>query len=591
MSEENILERVLLLMKYDNSQTLSENKFYLSEQTKPIDYSSVEKSQGIERTLNVNDYKTGNDWCNRGSVKNLEFVVDNLNGNETFKGKKGYCRLSKKTQDTLKSQYGASSAPYFPVTNQDQWFAIYALWVSQEVEVYKMINIWNSMPTGKCEKNKLYVNLQGQDISLEDALTGRKTINYDGKKMKSSFVCYNEDIAVYKPYDQIKIKNITSNSGRIDPTSLARYSGKYIPSFAEVVKGYGYAGNYNRIMNGLSGSKETWQYMSNQFGKGVNSKMYTAGKPNTGNVHDILSLLQVVTVIIPVVGPFLSLGIGLVDSGIYYAEGDKNMAALTLGLSILFDLPILKAGFGNIGKEAIQNLTEEEITQMSKSILEKNTKNLPENLDEILKSLENEMKNNPEVRKQYENFIKDKSLEILGNKKMLEGLSPNTVSAVKKAAKGELASKTFTTATVGAGVPLTAKGGYEVAKPLIRKNIQTKVESEGYKWESVKNVFGSSGSKEDNEKLSDAWSIENWRPGLEVPEEYQTEMYKQMQKEEEEKLKQRITQSLEDGGLDTIKPIEPKTIQPLTKSLTNPKTIATRDSLEKTYGEYGDYLK
>ena len=114
---------------------------------------------------------------------------------------------------------------------------------------------------------------------------------------------------------------------------------------------------------------------------------------------------------------------------------------------------------------------------MSKSILENNVKNLPENLDEILKALENEMKNNPKVRKQYEDFIKDKSIEILGNKKMLEGLSPNTVSAVKKAAKGELAAKTFTTVTVGAGVPLTAKGGYEVAKPLIRKNIQIKVVS------------------------------------------------------------------------------------------------------------------
>jgi hypothetical protein len=573
-NKREILKRVLLLMKYDNSKTLNENTEII-----------------LEQTINPNDYKTANDWCNRGEVKNLEWVDDNLNVTDTFKGKKGYCRLSKKTQDSLKSQYGASGAPYFPAVNQDQWFAIYALWLSQQVEGYKMINIWNTMPTGKCEKNKLYVNLQGQEISLEDALTGEKNVQYDGKKMKSLFICYNDDVATYKPYDQIKIKNIISNAGRLDSTSLPRYSGKYIPSFAEVMKGYGYTANYSRIMNALNGGKELWQNVGNKVGKGNNSKIYKAGKPSTGNVHDILSLLQVVTVIIPVVGPFLSLGIGLVDSGIYYAEGDKKMAALTLGLSILFDLPILKAGFGNIGKQAIQNLTEEEIIQISKSILENNTKNLPENLDEILKALENEMKNNPEVRKQYEDFIKDKSVEILGNKKMLEGLSPNTVSAVKKAAKGELAAKTLTTATVGTGVPLTAKGGYEVAKPLIRKNIQTKVESEGYKWESVKKVFGSSGSKEDNEKLSYAWSIENWRPGLEVPEEYQTEMYKQMQKEEREKLKQKLIQNLEDSELETIKPIEPKTIRPLTKFLTNPKTIATRDSLEKTYSEYEDYLK
>ncbi len=70
--KKELLERVLLLIKYDNSQTLSENKFFLVEQlTKPIDYSSVEKSQGINRTLNPNDYKTANDYCNRGSVKDL----------------------------------------------------------------------------------------------------------------------------------------------------------------------------------------------------------------------------------------------------------------------------------------------------------------------------------------------------------------------------------------------------------------------------------------------------------------------------------------------------------------------------------------
>jgi len=265
------------------------------------------------------------------------------------------------------------------------------------------------------------------------------------------------------------------------------------------------------------------------------------------------------------------------------------MAALTLGLSILFDLPILKAGFGNIGKQAISNLTDEEIVQMSKALLENNTKNLPENLDVILKELDTEMGKNPAVRQQYEQVVKEKSKEILGNKQIVSNLSPNSKSALNQAAKGQLAGKVFAAGTIGAGLPLTAKGGYETFKPLIRGNIKTQVEAEGYKWETVKQLFGSNGSAEDNKKLSEAWGF-RWRPGLEVPEEYQTETYKQNKKNEIEKLAQELSKTLGLDNSEKMEPIDVKTIKPMMSSLTNPKIIATRDSLEKTYDDYEQYL-
>lgn len=592
--KKELLERVLLLIKYDNSQTLSENKFFLVEQlTKPIDYSSVEKSQGINRTLNPNDYKTANDYCNRGSVKDLQWVNDNLNGSDIFQGKKGYCRLSDNKQKSLSQSLGNGAGgfwniPIFPVKTQDEWYAVFAVWLAQMVEEWKYTNLYlnKSGYEGACEKNKLGVTYFG-DISLQDLLSGKKQINTSQGKRIFKSLCYNEDLAVYKPYNQIVIKNITSGSGRLNRNSFKRYNG-YIPSYAEVIKSYGFAGNVKNIITGLDTAKKNDFFIgATNIKKGDVTGVVS--EPTTGSIHDVLSLLQIVSVIIPVAGPFISLGLGLVDSGIYYAEGEKEMAALTLGLSILFDLPILKAGFGSIGKGAISNLTDEEIIQMSKAILENDTKNLPKNLDETLKALEKEMKSNPSVRKEYEKVIQQKSKEILGNKPVVDGLSPNTKAALGKAAAGKMAGQTFVAGTVGAGLPLTAKGGYEVTKPLIRGNIKTQVEAEGLNWESVKKIFGSTGSAEDNQKLLDAWLL-GWRPGLDVPEKYQTEIYKQNQKAELEKIAQELVKSFGLEEPEMMKSIEAKTLTPLIGSLSNPKIISTRDSLENTYDDYDKFL-
>ena len=665
--KKELLERVLLLMKYNNEMTLTENTQIVSEQTsKPKSPAEIENekaleaSQGIIRKgLAADDYKTGNDYCNRGTVKDLQWEPNNLDGNETYKGKKGYCRLSDSKQRNLAQSLGTGyggewNIPTFIVKTQDEWYAVFAVWLAEMVEVWKFTNLYlnKSGYEGGCEKNKLSVNYNGKEMSLQDLISrylpdiksGKltKAINeqsteprFDGTELQKraiacgwkkstvngviadtygyeksgwecpktgdiktntgnapqkhiyKFLCYNQDLAVYKPFYKINYGKLTSSAGRLSRTSINRYTG-YIPSYAEVIKAYGFGGNVKNIITALSAAKKDDFFIGAtnvKDGKAVGS----VSTANAGDVHDVLSLLQIVSLMIPVVGPFVSLGLGIVDSGVYYAQGEKNMAALTLGLSILFDLPILKAGFGNIGKQAISNLTDEEIVQMSKALLENNTKNLPENLDVILKELETEMGKNPAVRQQYEQVVKEKSKEILGNKQIVNNLSPNSKSALNQAAKGQLAGKVFAAGTIGAGLPLTAKGGYETFKPLIRGNIKTQVEAEGYKWETVKQLFGSNGSAEDNKKLSEAWGF-RWRPGLEVPEEYQTETYKQNKKNEIEKLAQELSKNLGLDNSEKMAPLDVKTIKPMVSSLTNPKIIATRDSLEKTYGDYEQYL-
>lgn len=578
-NKKELIERVLLLMKYDNRKTLNENVKIISEQ---IPNQRLNSSDNVAQGISQPNYKTGNDYCNRGTVKDFQWVA-NSQGKDTFQGKKGYCRLSDKKQNTLFNSLGVTSSlkpneGAFRVLNQDQWYSVYALFLAQEIEFYKGRNIWNDDPNGYCKGTgvlSMMVRDNNKDISLQDAFED---------KVKRRLVCYNDKIAVYKPYDKIDFDNLVSSSGRLSKSSVKRYDG-YIPSYADVVKAYGYAGNYTNILKALDQYKDNFSSLANITNRG--EKLAT--KPTTGNVHDVLSLLQIVSVVIPVAGPFISLGLGLVDSGVYYAEGETNMAALTLGLSILFDLPILKAGFGNIGKQAISNLTDEEIVQMSKALLENNTKNLPKNLDEILKSVKIEMGKNPSVRKQYEQTIKEKSTEILSNKNIVGKLSPNSKTALSQASKGQLAGKVFAAGTVGVGLPLTAKGGYETVKPLIRGNIKTQVEAEGYKWDVVKKMFGSNGSAEDNQKLLEAWLLK-WRPGLEVPQKYQTETYKQNQKAEMEKIAQELSKTFGLDEPEKMKSIDAKTLTPFMSSLTNPEIISTRDSLENTYDDYGKFL-
>jgi hypothetical protein len=73
--------------------------------------------------------------------------------------------------------------------------------------------------------------------------------------------------------------------------------------------------------------------------------------------------------------------------------------------------------------------------------------------------------------------------------------------------------------------------GSETTQPSQIQNtqgqtIKQKVEGAGLNWIAVKKEFGSSGTKEDNIKLNQAWNA-GWRPGQEVKDEFQTALYKQ----------------------------------------------------------------
>jgi hypothetical protein len=58
------------------------------------------------------------------------------------------------------------------------------------------------------------------------------------------------------------------------------------------------------------------------------------------------------------------------------------------------------------------------------------------------------------------------------------------------------------------------------------QTIKEKIIDAGLDWIAVKKEFGSTGTKDDNIKLNQAWNS-GWRPGKDVPDTYQTALYKQ----------------------------------------------------------------
>lgn len=61
----------------------------------------------------------------------------------------------------------------------------------------------------------------------------------------------------------------------------------------------------------------------------------TDGKGVALDPHDVLTVLAIGTAFIPVAGPFISAGIGLVDAALFYKEGDKTSAGITAAFSMI----------------------------------------------------------------------------------------------------------------------------------------------------------------------------------------------------------------------------------------------------------------
>jgi hypothetical protein len=155
--------------------------------------------------------------------------------------------------------------------------------------------------------------------------------------------------------------------------------------------------------------------------------------------HSVIEGLQIASMFIPFVGPFLAAGLGIADSAIYYSEGKKGEAGLTLALSIIpfaAEIPALK----NVGKPIF------------KAIADKTIKKIPFNPEE-LKVVQTINAHKEEFKKVTETWIKKQS----SNKTVQEML---TIAKNKgeEAIKGEIAKAT------GVNVKLVPTNKKELSK-------------------------------------------------------------------------------------------------------------------------------
>jgi hypothetical protein len=79
--------------------------------------------------------------------------------------------------------------------------------------------------------------------------------------------------------------------------------------------------------------------------------------------HKVIEGLQIASMFVPVIGPFLAAGLGVADSAIYFSQGKKGAAGLVLALSVIpfaAEIPALKtvgkAVFESIALKTVQKI-------------------------------------------------------------------------------------------------------------------------------------------------------------------------------------------------------------------------------------------
>jgi hypothetical protein len=144
-----------------------------------------------------------------------------------------------------------------------------------------------------------------------------------------------------------------------------------------------------------------------------------------GDVHTMNAVLEMVTAFIPVVGPFISAGIGLLDAKLYFDEGDKLGGYLALAFSLIPIVGIEVAkipAVRRLGKRGMVSLAEKLKSKkplnatetLAVNEIEQNSKLITEKLTEASKRLSGVASEVKTMRGPYiEKFGLDKYDEVL----------------------------------------------------------------------------------------------------------------------------------------------------------------------------------
>ena len=145
-----------------------------------------------------------------------------------------------------------------------------------------------------------------------------------------------------------------------------------VTKWADVVGSKLKRGKANQLKEQSSYEKGIWDRSTKMINK----------FPEKVDVHDVLGVLELGTLFIPVVGPFVSAGFGLGNAALYYKEGDTKSAGLFALFSVLpfvGNIPIVKQlgkkGMDLLGQKLMKQGTKVTLTPLESNVLKELNKN------------------------------------------------------------------------------------------------------------------------------------------------------------------------------------------------------------------------
>jgi hypothetical protein len=318
----------------------------------------------------------------------------NMEYSESYKR----CFLSKTRQKALGDSVNFKDEDFFPVKDDNEWYAYYALYMAQGIET-EIAEKWGwDTSKGACKgssdgsKGLNFPNKGTRndlpEKSLMSAIKYNETPNQYGieRTIDQMYnICFNESIVFGKPINDLDINNLTATAGKMDKSSFTNYNG-YIPSYEEVNRAYG-----------LYGVKDyrgkIWKLENKYF---VSTKSNTGGdvrnkKPSTLegevakklqnfikgvfdgiDVYDIDVLINMISLCveqIPILGPEVSFAIDQIHAVSYFirawfAEMNNDMPTMWVNLV----MGVVQATVGSI--PAVGNIQMITITKMAEKMAE-----------------------------------------------------------------------------------------------------------------------------------------------------------------------------------------------------------------------------
>jgi hypothetical protein len=185
------------------------------------------------------------------------------------------------------------------------------------------------------------------------------------------------------------------------------------------------------------------------------------------NSHDVNQVLQIGTAFIPVIGPFVSAGIGLVDASIYANEGRKSEAGVAAFFALLPGIGSVVSkvpGVKQLGQKGMQALASKLLTKAPLSAVEQsvvsginlNKALIKQETNNVIKSMASKAVakvRDKATQKVMMNLAKD------GIEAKVEDFVMNIASAAKPTYRGPIKAGATSTYNPAAGLGAYKPGG------------------------------------------------------------------------------------------------------------------------------------